>query len=78
MDFNEIFLALQGRGGVILLLLLAVVVFFRGGVVSGKAYEATVAAYEKRLEQEDKEIQFWRDAALRAIQVGEKVLNGSG
>ena len=77
MELDEIFLALQSRGGVILLLLIAVVVFFRGGVVSGKFHEAVVAAYEKRLESREKEIVFWWDKWERAMTAGEKAVNGN-
>lgn len=77
MDLNEVFEALRGEGGVIFLLLIAVIVFFRGGIVTGKAYEATVNAYETRLTVEKEETQYWRETALRAIQAGEKAINGS-
>lgn len=76
MDFTEIFQIIRGEGGVIFLLLMAVVVFFRGGIVTGKAFEATVAAYEARLAAQEEEIKFWRDKAMRAIEVGERALNG--
>lgn len=76
MNVETIFEVIRGEGGVIFLLLLAVVIFFRGGIVTGKAYEATVAAYEKRLAQRDNEIKFWRDKAVRAIEIGEKAVNG--
>lgn len=76
MDFNEIFAALRGEGGVIFLLLLMVVVFFRGGIVTGRAYEATVGAYEKRLARCEEKVKFWEDKAIRAIEVGERAVNG--
>lgn len=76
MDVETIFEVIRGEGGVIFLLLLAVVIFFRGGIVTGKAYEATVAAYENRLAVEREETKYWRETALRAIQAGEKAING--
>lgn len=74
MDFIEIFETVRGEGGVIFILLVAVVVFFRGGIVTGKAYETTVATYDKRLEECASEVKFWRESTLRAIQAGEKVV----
>lgn len=76
MDFDEVFAALRGEGGVIFLLLLAVVVFFRGGIVTGKAYEGTVNAYEKRIAHQEEQIKFWRDKAMQAIEAGERAING--
>lgn len=75
MDLQAIIDGLRGEGGVIFGLLLAVIVFFRGGVVTGKAYETMVNAYENRLEAKNKEIEFWRDQTLHAIKLGEKVVN---
>jgi hypothetical protein len=76
VDLNAIVDGLRGEGGVIFGLVLLVIVFFRGGVVTGKAYETTVNAYEKRLAQEKDETKYWRDTALRAIQAGEKATSG--
>lgn len=76
MDLEQIFEIIRGEGGVIFLLLAAVVVFFRGGIVTGRAYEATVAAYEKRLADREVEVKFWRESALRAVQAGERAING--
>lgn len=76
MDLNAIVDGLRGEGGVIFGLILLVIVFFRGGIVTGKAYEAAIAAYEKRLELEREETKYWRATALRAIQAGEKAING--
>lgn len=76
MDLNAVVEGLRGEGGVIFGLILLVIVFFRGGVVTGKAYESAVNAYEKRLAQEKDEVKYWRETALRAIQAGEKALDG--
>lgn len=75
MDLNAIVEGLRGEGGVIFGLILLVIVFFRGGIVTGKAYETAIAAYEKRLTVEKEETKYWRETALRAIQAGEKAIN---
>lgn len=76
MDLNAIVDGLRGEGGVIFGLILLVIVFFRGGIVTGKAYETTVNAYEKRLATHEAEVKHWRDMALRALSAGEKAVDG--